>query len=110
MACNPCSGTKRHTRRATPRRAGRLRSARGTPVSAPAGLFEPAPPEHFHFAAKFGVFLVLKSKSANGEFRAPGGGRQAAAERTDRQRERGKSAERRNAGGAPEDAGDARGE
>ena len=41
---------------------------------------------------------------------AEGGGRQAAAERTDRQRERGKSAERRNAGGAPEDAGDARGE
>ena len=99
MACNPCSGTKRHTRRATPRRAGRLSLRLPNSRS-----------RHFHFAAKFGVFLVLKSKSANGEFRAPGGGRQAAAERTDRQRERGKSAERRNAGGAPEDAGDARGE
>ena len=41
---------------------------------------------HFHFAAKFGVFLVLKSKSANGEFRAPEvAGRRRLSERTDRE-------------------------
>ena len=41
---------------------------------------------HFHFAAKFGVFLVLKSKSANGEFRAPeAAGRRRLSERTDRE-------------------------